>query len=351
MNFESPMRTSKRVMKAMVCSALVLGTTVLATTDSRGESGKPLTPEQASAKAAFDEEIADSVKGMKDNCGTDLAVTTDFENYDRSTFASSGRKGDDGGGKGGGGAGKGGGGDEGYGIKKKEGDPPEWKMDQQRPGALRTHRSTCREAIHALSDICAKKRSPSSTPHLPEVKGIACLIGGFQAPQENDRMEDKVQRNMSFSNGVLTFHISSSGTPNVRDNVFLALTPLADKTSRMNGIQCSRALDCRSGVCSKGVCTACGPQAACSGQTETCGKSGICFHKLTQAEEARESEEQQERAAARASEGNDSSRGSGSKKTDAKKGLGQKCQSNSECQSKICGTLSSGSLHKCTNHH
>lgn len=344
---EVTMPTSKRVMKATLVSVLMLGAAVLATTDSRGQSGRPLTPEQASAKAAFDEEMARAVKGMKDKCGSDLAVTTDFENYDRSTFANSGGKGDEGGGKGRGGAG--GGGDQGHGNKNKEGDASEeWKADQRSPqGALYKHRLTCRMVVDSLSEVCAKQRSPSSTPHLPEVKGVACLLGGWQPPQENDRLEDRVQRNMSFSNGVLTFHIGSSMAPNLRDNVFLALTPLADKTSRMNGIQCSKALDCRSGVCSKGSCTACGPQAACSGQTETCGKAGICFHKLTPAEAERERDEEEARLAARASEPSDSRSSGGSNKT-AKKGIGATCASNSECASKICGTLKSpGGNHKC----
>lgn len=333
------MRTSKRVMKATVVSVLMLGATVLATTDSRGQGAKPLSPEQASAKAVFDEDVADGLKGMKDDCGIDLAVTTDFENYVRSTSGGSGGKGADRGGKGGEGGNSGG-------PKKKEGDPAEWQRDQRdRTGPLSTHRNTCGAAIRALSRVCAKKRSPTAKPQLPAVKGLACLFGGVQPAQANDRMDDQVQRNMSFSNGVFTVHIPPFMMGNIDDNVFRSLTPLGDKTDRVNGSECALARDCRSGVCSKNVCTACGPQAACSGRTETCGKSGNCFHELTPEEVAKEREEQE----ARASEPQESK--SGSKKPAAKKGLGQKCQSNSECESKICGTLSSGSLHKCTNHH
>ena len=332
------MRTSQRVVKVTLLSVLMLAATVLATTESQGQGVKPLTPEQASAKAAFDEAIAGDVKGMKDDCGTDLAVTTDFENYDRSTFTNSGGKDGDGRGKGGGGA------------KKKEGDPEEWKRDQRNPGGpLRTHANTCAQAIRALSRVCAKKRGPSATPQLPAVKGIACLMGGLQPPQENDRLDDKVQRNMSFSNGVFTFHIAPYGMPNIDDNVFHALTPVAATTDRMNGIQCARAADCRSGVCSKSVCTACGAQAACSGERETCGKTGSCFHKLSPAEEAaREREEEERRSRSSQAPSSDSK---DSNKSTAKKALGQKCQFNNECESKICGTLSSGSLHKCTNRH
>lgn len=334
------MHTSKRVMKATVLSVLLLGATVLATTESRGESGKPLTPEQASAKAAFDAAIVDGVKGMKDDCGIDLAVTTDFESYDRSSYANPGGKGGDGGGKGGGGGG---------GAKKKEGDPgPEdWKRDQRNPaGPLRQHVNVCGQVIQRLARLCPKKRG-ASTPPLPEVKGVACLMGGVQPAQQDDRTNDQVQRNMSFSNGVLTVHIPPYGVPNVDDNVFLALMPLASKTDRMNGVQCTKTADCRSGVCGKGVCTACGPQAACSGATETCGTRGICFHKLTPEEVRERDAEEQRRDAAREAEPAKESNSS----SNAKKGLGQKCQFNAECESKICGTLSSGSLHKCTNRH
>lgn len=106
-------------------------------------------------------------------------------------------------------------------------------------GALRVHRETCSEAIEALTDSCKRNKNPSSAsaPPAPAVRGVACLIGGLQPAQEGDHTNDHVQRNVSFSNGVLTFLIAPSGMPNVRDNVFLALTPLAERTDRLNGVQ------------------------------------------------------------------------------------------------------------------
>lgn len=370
------MLASNRVTKATIFSLVMLGATMLASTESRGDgAAKPLTPEQASAKAAFQEAVKENVEGLKKKCGIDLVVTTDFENYDRNTYPNSGSKDGDSGGRGGGkgggklrtevergegvegkakgGDGKGGGGDQGGGVAKPAAggasNPEDWKRDQQNPrGALRAHSGSCATAIDTMAEVCSTTRERrASAPPPPAVKGIACLIGGLTAAQSDDRHDDFVQRNMSFANGVLTFHISASRMGNLRDNVFAALRPVADKTDILNGAQCVKADQCRSRICSKGVCAPCGPQAACSGATETCGTRGICFHKLTPAEERERDAEDARRDAEREAAPATGPRSSST----TKKGLGQSCQFNAECESKICGTLSSGSLHKCTNRH
>ena len=307
------MRTSNRVTKATILSVVMLGTTVLATTESRGDGAKPLSPEQASAKAAFQEAVKSSVDSFKTKCGNDLVVTADFENYDRNTFTNSGGKdgshggGDKGGGadKGGGGPNKGKGGDEGKGgggatPASGTSTPEDWKRDQKIPwGALRQHQNACGEAIDALAEVCSKKTGSGPPP--PAVKGIACLLGEQRAAQSGDRTNDQVQRNMSFANGVLTFHISASGAPNIRDNVFEASRPVAEKTDVLNGAQCAKADQCRSGICSKGVCAPCGAQAKCSGARESCNvKTAVCVHTETAAEAKERRAQEQRRAAEQA---------------------------------------------------
>ena len=81
------MRTSKNVMKATGVSVLILGATVLATTDSRGDGTATLSAEQKAAKVAFEDDMSRSLRELKSDCQVDLSVTADFENYNKSAWS------------------------------------------------------------------------------------------------------------------------------------------------------------------------------------------------------------------------------------------------------------------------
>lgn len=120
------------------------------------------------------------------------------------------------------------------------------------------------------------------------------------------------------------------GRPFCRDSESGSACVTLPKTDRVNGMECHADRNCRSQNCCRAQA---GGKARCTPQA--------CPPEPSTPEPASRDDDRPS-----------ASRGSSpaSKKPEPK-GLGEKCQFNSDCASKICGTLSSGSLHKCVSKH
>ena len=256
-------------MKRNLFSAAAVLVAVVATgTESRSDnpSAAPTVAQQA-ARTQFMEEVAPAVKKFKENCGSDLVVTTDFQNYDRAAlFAASSR------------------------------DKPRQLSEEQRAEfdrvVLRDISMRCADAIETAQRYCPKaaassgsdrdrpRRRPPSTPVVgPEVKEVACLFAGYQAQIRGDDTDDLAQRNISFANGVLTIR-NHPAMGNIEENTRLTLRPPkpSDHGNRI-GTACTTRDQCASLVCSGGKCTACGPTASCE-KGWSCFPHGRCVKEL-----------------------------------------------------------------------
>jgi hypothetical protein len=280
------------------CAVAVVGSILATTTDSLGDGKPALTADQQAAKAAFEEDIKESLDDMKKQCGVDLAVTTDFENYDKTFWVN------------------------GF-LESRRGTPAtaEDRARWEKAGLPPPQQGpTCAEAIQAMTRMCKPRRGQTESATAPSFKGIACLIAGHKPRQQNERLDDHVQRNLSFTNGVLTVLIPPSPMGNIYSNVSEVVRPPTDRDLR-NGVACTSSPQCKSFMCSKGLCAPCGPGAACSAGA-SCSKGGVCLTIQTQSN----SEESREVRASSKSES----------KPDTRKALGQGCKTDSECRSGKC---------------
>ncbi len=250
-------------------SAIVLGVT------SSSADQVKLTPDQAEARATFEKGLESSLREVEEKCGAPIVVTTDFENY-----------------------------------KDK------LESGNNRPISAKT---ICLNVLNGIASSCAATarlaasgKPPPKNSTAAKVTAVSCLYAGSQPKEPSDRWEDYVQRNLSFSNGVLTIRMRGD-LPNIDQTVFDILRgQTVEKTQPLTlGAKCTKGGNCRTGLCSRNVCTACTSSAVC-GAGHFCS-SGTCYAD---------------------DEPRDSPSGSSSTSTPTKrgKGLGAMCKSTSECE-------------------
>lgn len=118
-----------------------------------------LAPAQEEAKTAFEEETADSLASLNEHCGTKIAVTADFENYNADVWAS--------------------------GIQ---------------PQAL------CKLVITTVDYMC-RDRPPYKKAIPKTLSTIKCAFTGVKPAQKKDGTNDFTLRNMALAKGVFTLHM------------------------------------------------------------------------------------------------------------------------------------------------
>jgi hypothetical protein len=137
-------------MKRVVFAAL-FSTSVLAAEPA-------LKPAQEEGKAKAEARLEKPLQTLNEKCGTSVAVKTDYENFDGAL----------------------------------------WKT--------KAHFAWCPEVVSALAAMCADrpayKKALSSN-----FKAISCLFSGVVAREPKEGNAQFALRNMSFENGVLTFHL------------------------------------------------------------------------------------------------------------------------------------------------
>ncbi len=252
-------------------SAIVLGVT------SSSADQTKLTDEQVEAKASFEKRLVNTMTKVERDCGAALPVTTDFENS----------------------------------ISKLP-------VKGSRPAVSAA--DVCISLLEGIANSCAAtarvaasgKPAPKNST-AAKVTAVSCLFAGSQPEQPKDLNEDYIQRNMSFSNGVLTIRMRGD-LMNIEQTVFDMLRgQTVEKTQPLKvGARCTTGKMCRTGLCSRSVCTSCTSNAVC-GAGHFCS-TGTCYAD---------------------DEPRDTPSGSSSTSTPTKrgKGLGAMCKSSSECES------------------
>jgi hypothetical protein len=156
---------------------------------------------------------------------------------------------------------------------------------------------------------------------------------------------------MSFKDGIFTLRDNPSmflsqggmGQYNEAARAVLQAPPGLPASGRRVGLECSSRDQCWTGACVSRVCSTCRDAKDC-GAGEVCTSDETCVSK--------EALERQRQANAEwdANHKNDNKPQSGGPAPKPKpKGIGEKCDWNEDCQSKHCGTLSSGQHHKCVS--
>ena len=246
----------KRILPGLL---IVSGILVVTATESFGDDAKrSLTPLQQKAKADVSATLASSLATVKERCGVDLPVTFDFENYDEAAWL----------------------------LRPlgSDADLNENRRSQARGAAA----GECAAVVDAVAAGCAAKseqgnggkpskgqaQPPETRPKGALVTGIACLFGGYQPITPGEAHDDHVQRNMSFSNGLITLHMAPK-LGNIQDNAVEVLRPMVHATYRKNGAACDKTSQCRSNACSGGTCQACGSKVACAANASC--REGVCW--------------------------------------------------------------------------
>ena len=128
-----------------------------------------LKPAQEEAKGKFDEAIEEPLKALNEKCGTKITtVKSDYENF-------------------------------------KEAD---WSGT--------AFYSWCPSAIEAITSMC-EARPAYKKAIGKKLTGLSCLFAGVKPKEKKDGSSDFTLRNMSFTNGVFTFHIHKDSS-NVSDS-------------------------------------------------------------------------------------------------------------------------------------
>jgi hypothetical protein len=207
----------------------------------------------------------------------------------------------------------------------------------------------CAQVVGVLARRCArtgshddpKPRRGDSTPPpaskaAPEVKRVECLFTGHEPQKEFEEIDDYVQRNMSFANGVFTVH-NDPRLVNIDWNVGYVIKPQAvGASSRKNGASCTTRSNCSSFACVKGVCQPCGPHVACASGA-TCNRSnGVCY--------SNEALDGIDRGPSPPSPSPSKSDDKPKKKL---KGLGEMCKSSAECRSDLKCVAANGTRSNC----
>lgn len=163
---------------------------------------------------------------------------------------------------------------------------------------------------------------------------MRCISEGFVARRNGETFDVHLRKNIAFADGVLTLRYDDSvegfnenigavvqaglahkqGAPGVRADIL--------KTGE-NGEACKVRTDCKTGVCAGGVCHFCDSKNKCSSGL-VCDE-GYCWTKKELAD-----------IAANRAARDDSPSAAPSKGGPKLKGLGQMCNSNSECSSGVC---------------
>lgn len=305
---------------------VLFGGMLLASTRSEAQGEGALNAEQTAAKARFDEVMKPLLAEYRTACRADLAVTTDFENYDARAWT------------------------EGLieadlrsGATARE--KAEARTRVTRDLAENPDRagvgSACASVVDRLKSTCVShnndtprardekgrplKDQPARTADVAlGVKRVACLFRGYVPKPDYEDGDLHTRKNMSFANEVLTVHPHPS-LRNVSESVYEAVKPKAPrKDHRLNGEACTERGQCASFACSSGTCKPCGPTVGCHASATCSG--GICWL-------PREASDDDDRPSSSSS----SSSGSSSKPSKpAGKASGSSCKFGSECSSKIC---------------
>ena len=278
-------------------STLTLVVAIVATaTTSWGDGPAKPTPGQEAARTAFQEEIRDSVKRVKDACGVDMSVATDFENFDEKS----------------------------------------WRFRALVAGE-------CSQVLDTVANLCSAgepprpERGKPSKPSRgdiapapqpvgarqgPEVKAVACLFGGHSAEKPGEDSDAWVQRNISFTNGVLTVQMHPR-LSNVDTNTRDTLVP--PSRARVSGKACTLRSECRSFACEAGTCQPCSPTVACA-EGASCSSGGVCYKPSS------------DDGSGSSSRSSPSAREKLKKEKEPKKPLGAKCKWSTDCESKHCSS-------------
>ncbi len=283
-------------LRQHLCSALVLGGILVASSESRGDPKPALTADQLEAKTTFEEDTKDALANLRAKCPNVTVQTPDFENFD----------------------------------KKK------WTDQQRRKGAKPEVGVACATLIAEVTRRCspsssdgdrdAPKRKPSkgSSDPAPAVKdrtvtSVACLFAGAHDAELGDDADDQVLRNMSFSGGAFTIRLHPR-LANVQWNASTLISTggAEPTTDKRNGLSCSKHGECKSRLCASGTCKAC--------SETSCGPGRTCSSNKCWTDSAGSSSDESSSPPARPTKASDPDKG--------KKGLGQSCKSSSECASR-----------------
>jgi hypothetical protein len=285
-----------------------------------------LTDEQQSAKAVFMGEMGKAVAEYKKYCGKDLALTVDFENYKKGLF-------------------------ENY-IEKKNRQP---SSKEEIAEYIRNRKSACTNGeyygsfggacsavVDQLASACRRENDDGKdarggkdekNARMAGVTKVACLWGGTKPREPDEDCSLTTERNMSFENNAITFHIAPEHW-SANSAVHHTVNPMKLPDSRrVNGSVCTKPSECATLVCGAGKCKTCETTTQCPSGA-TC-QTGQCMYPSAPDSDP-----------APASKG-----GSSKPETKTLKALGEKCASNFDCKSKICGMISSGQNHKCVAKH
>ena len=308
--------SQKDPVKRFVFSAFVLTAAIVATgSESRGDGSAP-TVAQVSARTKFMSGLTEDMKTFKEKCGTEMKVTTDFQNYDLAAMVAA--------------------------AKAARSDMT--KEDE----ILQAVSQRCGQAISSVARFCTKAKAASAgdrdrphgssqKPQPPpvDVKEVQCLFAGH-SPRQREPFNDYVLRNMSYSNGVFVLR-NDPRMGNIEENILPTLRPskMTDE-GRKNGAPCTTRGQCQSFACVSGTCRGCGPGVSCD-TGASCSSEGIC---------TADRDPGDSRGSSGSSSGSSPSKPEPSKPSP--KENGETCAHDSDCASKICGTISSpGGNHKC----
>lgn len=180
-----------------------------------------LTDAQSNARAQFFDQMSEVIPLIKEQCGFEADLKPEFERFDKVA----------------------------------------WKRDFP---AL-----TCRPALETLAEFCALKPETRAV-----VTQVRCVFEGGLPEQEGDDLEDLVQRNIEFRDGVLTVHLVPR-MANVEQTTLLVLLGELRRGGLKSGAKCSKGDVCRSALCSAGSCQVCSETVSCAKGFDCLG--GTCM--------------------------------------------------------------------------
>ncbi|MBL8910003.1 MAG: hypothetical protein JNM17_04775 [Archangium sp.] len=228
-----------------------------------------LSNAQSNARAQFFDQMSEVIPLIKEQCGFEAELKPEFERFDKMAWA------------------------------------------RDFPG------TTCRLSLETVVEFCAlppevpdPKKKNKTRPREP-LKQVRCVFEGGQPERDGDDLDDLVQRNIEFKDGVLTVHLVPR-MGNVEQTTLLVLLGELRRGGLKSGAKCSKNEVCRSAMCSAGSCQTCSDTVSCADGFDCLG--GTCMRSAVG-------------------------------KRDKKKNV--KCAYGSDCVSGRCSFVKASSEHRC----
>lgn len=309
-------------MKALTVIIAIACTTLLGVGLAHADADR-LTPEQRSAKAAFDAELPEDLEELRGACGIAIGVSVDFSKFDQAAWVAAFNELEN--------------------ARRNPGAAPRRPIPAEQVMRRASVMLMCRSVIEAVEQLC---RSRTWKPIIGrEVTSLACSFEGYQQARAGESHNVHVRQNVDVRGGVITLHVDPRllGSGNIEENISSVViaafasskgappAAAAALQTGENGAPCGSWSQCDSKLCVNKTCRPCA-STACQRPGSTCVSTpsgGVC---LT-AEERRRIRE-----ARASSSAQDPAPSAGEARPSKPKGLarGRMCSKSSECTSGVC---------------